>query len=377
MLMVFSIYGNAKKFDRKVFEQTLKTIKEKSYYELSDDEIYKAALAGVLKHLEGKNRQGIVQNGFERDANILLPPREVHEMDNEVKGEVSGIGVAIQYDKKKGQVYPKLITVIEGGGAQDAGLAVGDQILKIDGIPVNKFKSFKEIVYRIRGKSGSKVSLSILRNGEALKKQVSRKKIHWAAVDLKERQKHYSHIKINFFNKKTVFALEKELKHMVKRGARSLILDLRENSGGLFEEGLKAIKLFAKKGDTVLIAKYNQDKNDIFKASKKGIATQFKVVVLVGGETKSMGEAFSLSLKKLAGATIIGERTFGKGTMETVLNLKNKHSVKFTIGRLFTSDDQTWDKVGVFPDVEVPREKDHKENDRQVNLAKLLIKGKS
>jgi carboxyl-terminal processing protease len=374
LLILFTVSSaQAKTFDKKLFDHTVNAIKENSYYELSDHEIYQSALAGILKHMESKNRVLKKKDGFMEDANVILPPRNVKEMNKEMAGEISGIGVGIKYDKDKGHIYPKLVEVLKEGGAASAGLKVGDQILKIDGTPINKFKSFRDIVYKIRGKSGTKVKLGILRDGETLTRKVKRKKIAWDAVKVGEKDKSHSVIKVNFFNKKTASTLNKELKDMKKRGAKSLILDLRNNTGGLFEEGLSTIRLFASKGDTILQAKYNKGVIKKYKADVDGIGKDLKVVVLINKGTKSMGEAFTSSLKQLRSATIIGEKSYGKGTMETVLKLENDHSVKFTVGRLFTSDDKTWDRSGIMPDVEVPYVKSESKRDAQLELAKLLL----
>lgn len=374
LVMMFSV--QAKTFNKKIFEQTISNIKKEAFYKLSDDEVYKAAIAGVLKYLESKNKKLEKKSGFVEDANILLPPRNVSELSKEMKGEVSGIGVGIKYDKDKGFAYPVLIDIVKDGGASRAGLLKGDQILKIDGAPVSEFKSFKDIVYKIRGKAGTNVNLAILRDGETFKKRVKRKKLVWDAVEVTESNKKYSLIKVNFFNEKTVATLEKEFLRMKKRGTRSLILDLRGNNGGLFKEGLKAINLFAQKGDTVLLAKYGTGEVKRLKASKDGIGKSLKAVILISEDTKSMGEAFTASLKKLRNAVVIGEKSYGKGTMETVMNLDNSYSVKFTVGRLFSPDDKTWDRVGIQPDVKVPYDKEKAkdgESDHQVELAKLLV----
>ena len=376
IILMTVVSVQAKTFDKKIFENTINTIKEKSYYKLTDDEIYQAAISGILKHIESKNREPNKESDFNEDANVLLPPRNVEEMKKEMKGEISGIGVGIKYDKDEGQVYPVLIDIIKNGGAASAGLLKGDQILKIDGEPVSEFKCFQDIVYKIRGKSGTKVKLSILRNGEAFTKKVERKEITWDAVEISQSSKRYSLVKINFFNEKTVATLAKELNKMKSQGTNSLILDLRENTGGLFEEGLKAIKLFAKKGETVLLAKYGKSETKEFKAETDGVGKNLKVVVLISKDTKSMGEAFTSTLKKINGATIIGEKSYGKGTMETVMNLDNDYSVKFTVGRLFTSDHRTWDKSGVNPDVVVPHLDEKNKTDHQIELAKLLISKK-
>lgn len=374
VLVFFSAYGNANEFNKQTFESTLKTIQDNNFYQLTDDEIYQAAIAGVLKHIETKNGKKVTETSFQGDANSLLGPRNRSEMKKEMKGELSGIGVGIRYDKDKGQMYPILEAIIEGGGAQKANLKKGDQLIKIDGQPVNKFESFKDIVYAIRGKNGSRVKLTILRDGETFTKKVKRQKLSWDAVEVSERTPHSSIIKINFFNEKTVGTLKTEISKMIQSGKRKLILDLRKNTGGLFDEGLKAIKLFAKKDQAVLITKLAKGESKTLKAEKPGIGRSLTVVVLISQDTKSMGEAFASSLRQLVGATIIGQPSFGKGTMETVVDLENNYSVKFTVGKLYSPDDKTWNGVGVLPDIEFPASEG--KTDAQLSLAKTILSSK-
>ena len=125
LLLIGTVYG--KSFNKKIFESTINTIKEKSYYKLTDDEIYQSALAGVLKHLESRNKRLKIKSDFNEDANILLPPQNVNEMKKEMKGELSGIGVGIKYNQDEGQVYPVLISIVKKGSAASAGLRKGDQ----------------------------------------------------------------------------------------------------------------------------------------------------------------------------------------------------------------------------------------------------------
>ena len=360
-------------FNKRIFEKAVKEIQSRSFYSMSENEIYEAALKGVLKKLESKNRK--TDKPSLEDANVLIPPRKVKEMGREMKGEVSGIGIGIKYDTKDGHKYPLVEKVIKGGGAQKAGLKKGDQILKINGTSISDFKSFRDIVYQIRGKSGTAVKLSILRDGETIIKKVKRKKISWDAVEIlryNENGKKFSVIKINYFNEKTVGTLRKELTRMNKNQEKDLVLDLRDNSGGLFDEGLKAIKLFAKKSEQVLKVKYANGKTKKYTADSNGIGKDLSISLLVGKKTKSMGEAFASALKTMKSAKIIGEQSYGKGTMETVLELDNKHSIKFTVGRLFSSNGKTWDKVGVEPDFVLPFE-EVSGKDSQLELAKMLI----
>jgi carboxyl-terminal processing protease len=364
----------AKPFTEEIFKDAVSKIKKESYYSLSDDEIYQAAIAGVLQHLEEKNKATKKEDSFNEEGNVLLPPKSSNEMQKELKGEVSGIGIGIKYDKKEGHIYPIVIDVIDNAGAKAAGIESGDQIIKIDGVSVTKFKSFREIVYGLRGKAGSTVKLGILRNGELLKKTVKRKTINWDAVAIKEKTKQHAVLKINYFNDKTVDSIKRELKSLKREGIRSLVIDLRDNSGGSFHEGLKALKLFTKKGETLLIAKYGNGKEEKFESSEDGIAKDFKSIILTSRKTKSMGEAFASAMSLLNGAKVIGEKTFGKGTVEMVTDLDNKFSMKFTIGRLFTKDHHTWDQAGVIPSVEVLASLDDPEQkDSSLELAKILL----
>ena len=376
-LMIYCLFFSqpifATEFDRNSFEQAITEIQKRSIHKISKHQIYQAAIKGVLRHLEERNQAQSPQVGFKEDANILLPTQKLKQMNKEINGEITGIGVSVQYDRSLGQVYPILLEVIKEGGADRAGLLEGDQILKIDGKPVNKLGSFKDIVYSLRGKEGTRVRLSILRDGEAFDKKVVRRKVKWDAVKLSEIDPNTSLIRVHFFNKKTVEAVEDSLLKIRKRGHKNLIVDLRRHSGGLFDEGVKAIKLFAKKNQPVLVVESSKGQKQTLFAKKKGVGQGFKVVVLVSKDTKSMGEAFASSLRDLTGATLVGEKSFGKATMESVVSLGKDYSMKMTVGRMSTPNGQTWGVSGLIPDIELPPVKNNAVVDSQLQLAKTLL----
>ncbi|MAE73780.1 MAG: hypothetical protein CL675_06770, partial [Bdellovibrionaceae bacterium] len=355
------------------FEKALSEIRSKAYYQLTDDEIYQAALTGVLDKIEQKSKNENASLPIAK-ANVILPPKTINSLSNEIKGEISGIGVGIQYDKNKGQTYPVLIDIIKGGGAEKANLQVNDQVLKIDGRPISEFKSFEDIVYAIRGKAGSTLRLRLLRDGETFDRKVERKIIQWNAFEVSSSPNGTPIFRINYFNEKTVPAMKKAI-HSLK--SKKVILDLRQSRGGLFKEGLDAIKLFAAKGTELLRIEHKDGKIETHTAQSDGPAKDLNVALLVGGETKSMGEAFAAAIANLRQAKLIGAPTFGKGTVETMMTLDNHYSVKFTVSKLYDAQGKTWDRVGLTPSIQLPQtEGSPSETDPHIQLAQLILNTK-
>ncbi|MBT3981730.1 MAG: PDZ domain-containing protein [Bacteriovoracaceae bacterium] len=375
VLLLTLLIGNvySKSIDKSLFEKTVTTIKSTNYHNLSDKEIYEAALKGVLKHIESKNKVDKKLMSFRGDANILLPPRNANELKSEIAGEISGIGVVMEFEKDKGQKYPLIKKVLTQGGAKKAGLKKGDQILKIEGASTSKENSFRDIVYKIRGKTNTNVKLTILRDESIFVKRIKRKKINWEAAELESIEGNLAHIRLSYFNKKTAGKLEDILKKLKSKNVKSLVIDLRGNQGGIFDEGVKAAKLFAKKGQTVLTAKYSKAKVEKLKADRDGIGLGFNIALIIGRDTKSMGEAIAMALKSFGNSTIIGEKSYGKATMETLLELDSGHTVKYTVGKLFDANGQTWDISGITPDIVIPNQNGESGFDYQLNLAKKYL----
>lgn len=346
ILLIFITCLEAKEeFSKKEFEKVIKTIKKTSLYKLTDSEIYEGAIKGVLSKLEEKNPRA-----SKRLANQLLPPKRKKDLKQEIKGEITGIGVVVRYDKRFGDRYP-VVTQVLDGGAKTAGVHKGDEIVKIGRTVITHDKSMRALVDKIRGPVGSKVMISILRNGEILKKDITRKKIPYKSVELSFPRPKLGLLKIKYFNDKTFKEAEKALYKMKDSKVTACMVDMRTNTGGHLDQGTKTLKLFAKKGDELFHIERKNGKHKVVKAEKDGIDINCRWAVLVDNETASFGEVFSNTLKRIKHATIIGNNTYGKSSMESFLPLKNGYMVKYTVGRIRDPKGKTWEGKGIRPDI--------------------------
>lgn len=371
LLLIFTHIHAAEKFNRTIFEKTIGVIKKEALFDLSDEEIYKGALKGVLKLLDEKVK-GDKKKG--RQVNVLLSPKQMKELRIDLEGEISGIGAVLTYKPEEGHKYPIVLDTIEGGGAKSAGLTAGDQILSIDGKKISQFKNFSEMIYAIRGPVNTKIKLTILRDGDLLNKKIRRKKIILPAVSMKPLTEKKALIKITNFSKKTYHQLLGILKNIKKKKISSLIVDLRVNMGGDLKEGIKVMKLFAKKDEILLNVLKTDQKKEVIKANEDGPFTKFKMVVIIGKSTMSMGEAFASFLKNKKEVLLIGQTTYGKGTVETLYDLKNGHKAKFTVGKLLDGKGSEWNNKGVEPHIKIPNNgKQKKDKDFELELARKYL----
>jgi carboxyl-terminal processing protease len=348
--MVIGTAANAAEFSKADFEKAVAAIKKNARVELSEGEIYQAALNGVLFELEKKNARPSLRPSDQ--ANVVLPPRSVTELKKDLEGTVSGVGLVIEFAPEKGQRYPLVKDIIKKSGAFDAGVLKADEILKIDDKAVQDFASFQDIVFALRGKENSVVTVTILRKGDLITKKMTRKKIDWEPIEASFPEPGIAHIKIRYFNEKTNGLLRSALDLAEQKKNETLILDVRGCGGGSLEEGLSALNMFYKKDETVLSIE-SREKKDVKKASADGAAYGRKVIVLVDKESRSMCEAFAAALRSSGYASVIGEPTFGKATVETLIEMDSGYSAKFTVAQMFDGQGKTWQGVGVQPDIKV------------------------
>lgn len=369
--IIFPIISFAADFSKNDFENAMNLIKSESVHKFTDDELYKAALSGILEHINSEQTNKKSKPFFIK-ANSLLNSKKLHSLKEDLNGEVSGVGVGIRFDPEKGDTYPVVIKVYDGGGAKLAGIAKGDQILKINNEPTTRASSFENIVYRIRGPVGSSVKLSLLREGEVLTKNVKRKKISFETTSFKVLSKGTGYLKIDFFNKKTPEEVRDKLKIAKNKMLKNMIIDLRGNSGGALAEGKETLKLFFEKG-AVLFKTQVGDKVEQVTASQNGPGSDFKFAVLVSSVTRSMAEAFAYSLKGQKSAVLIGEKTFGKASIENLFELGNGYSAKISIGKLMGADGKSWQNSGVAPNIVVPVGNKQPEFDSALIIAQKLF----
>ena len=326
-------------------EQAFLAIKEalrSKYYRsgLTEDDLYRAAASGMLAQLEPNLASW----------NKLLSPEEVAELQSDMKGHLVGIGVEIRFDNDSGT--SDVVAVIPGSPAERAGIRDGDKILTVAG-KFYKGKTLRDVVTDLRGQAGETVKLSVLRDTEVLSFQIARQRVVYDTVRTLLFPGDVGYMLLRQFNENTFSAVETALKDLQSRHARALVIDLRGNQGGLFEKALMTAELFLKKGTPIVKVRHRAGDEETLSAKGAGPLFEMPLALLIDKETASSGELFAGALREGAGAQIIGQKSFGKGTIQNLEELPNHYAFKYTVSQFLLPSGQPIEGTGLTPDVEV------------------------
>ncbi|MFA6989384.1 MAG: S41 family peptidase [Candidatus Gastranaerophilaceae bacterium] len=276
----------------------------------------------------------------------FLRPDDFQDQNTSIDAKICGIGVNIT--SLEGNTV--ILDVIGGTPAQKAGLKSGDIISKVDKVSVKGFR-IRKVADLVRGKAGTNVELTIIRNKKPLKKVISREKFNVKSVNYKIIDKNIAYIKINsFLSQDTSKEVASAISNTDK--AKGIIIDLRGNHGGLLQNAVIIADMFIKKGNVVSIVEKNHDKKDI-DVESIGLFTNKPLVVLIDGESASASEILSGALKDHKRALLVGEKTFGKGLVQKVIPLPEKAGINITIAKYLTPNGSDINKIGIKPDYEI------------------------
>lgn len=279
----------------------------------------------------------------------------------ETEGAFGGVGIVIG-------VKDKMLTVvspIEGTPGEKAGIKSGDQIAKIDGKD-SKDMALDEAVGKIRGPEGSTVTLSIRRGNEPLKDYtLVRSNIQIKTVSGKMLSDGMGYIRISMFNENTGNDLVHKYQELEKEGMKSVILDLRDNPGGLLQESVKVANLFVPKGPVVSVVT-RDGQREVHSSTLDKV--KYPVAVLVNGGSASASEIVSGAIQDTRAGTLIGTKTYGKGSVQTIMRLDGG-AIKLTIAKYLTPNDRSINGVGLEPDIIVEMER---EAQKDVQLDKAI-----
>lgn len=345
-------------------EQAFLAVKEAlraKYYRsgLTEDEIYRAAVAGMLHELEP-------QLGA---WNKLLSPEEIKELQSDMKGNIVGIGVEIRFDNDSGT--SDVLAVIPGSPAERAGIHDGDKILTVAG-KFYKGKALRDVVSDLRGQPGETVKLSVLRDTQVLDFQIERQRVIYDIVKSMMLPSDVGYLLIRQFNENTLPSVEAALKDLQARHARALVIDLRGNQGGLFEKAVATAELFLKKGTPIVKIRHRGGGEETL-VSKGTTPFALPLALIIDKETASSGELLAGALREGAGAQLIGQKSFGKGTIQNLEELPNKYAFKYTVSLFFLPSGQSIESTGLIPDVEVAMPVPEQSNyDRQLSRLQHL-----
>jgi carboxyl-terminal processing protease len=311
--------------------------------ELTDDQLYRAALQGMLEHADPARTAW----------NKLLSPAELEAMHADLRGEVVGIGAQIHFDEASG--YTDVLGVFPGSPAEKAGLLGGDKILAVGG-KLYKGKTLKDVLGDIRGKAGDPVTLAVLREDKVSSLTVTRGVVAYEVVETMELPDATGYLRVRSFNAKTRPAIDQAMDGLSARGVRRLVVDLRENPGGAFDEAVASAEAFLPSGVPIVRSDKPGGKEEIFTSKGSPKLASVPLAVLVDHETASGGEVLAAALEEGRAATIVGTRTFGKWSVQMIDDLPNGYAVKYTVGMLRSGAGRALDGVGLLPDVEVDME---------------------
>ncbi len=356
----------------KMFSQVLSLIEDNYVTDISPKKLIYGAINGMLSSLD--------------PYSCLMTPEEYKELEIETKGSFTGIGIEITM--KDGILT--VVAPIEDTPAWKAGIKPGDKILKINDKPT-KGMSLLEAVKLLRGPKGTKVTITILRNDKDIKViTLTRDVIPIKSVKYKILEPGYAYIRITSFQENTPGELEKALKKLEgKEKIKGIVLDLRYNPGGLLSSAIDVADEFLDKGLIVSIKGKNKNSQMEFKAKPNppNEKHHYPIVILINHGTASASEIVTGALKDNHRALVLGQKSFGKGRVQTVIPLEDGYAVKLTTAFYYTPNGVCIDKVGIKPDIEIPemefKMKNHKdiimrttdpEKDFQVKMALSILK---
>lgn len=305
-----------------------------------------------------------------------ITKEEMEEYSVSLTGNFVGIGIYMMANTEKNTI--EVIMPIKGGPAEEVGLLAGDTIISVDGIKFTG-EDVDAAAEAIKGKAGSKVKLQIERNQEIKTFEITRRKVVTNPVESKKLENNIGYIQITSFDEETADSFKLKFEELKNQGISSLIIDLRNNGGGLLQATLQIADYIVPKGKDLLVT-VDKDKKEEIEKSKQDVLIDMPIVVLVNENSASASEILAGTLKDLNEATVIGTTTYGKGVIQELITFKDGSGLKVTTHEYFTSNRNKINGVGIEPNevVELPEGVNPlyvtEENDTQLKRAIEILK---
>lgn len=314
-----------------------KFIQEHYIYDIDDEKMQESAIKGYFEGLGDQYSEYITKE-------------EMQDYMADATGKYVGIGVYITNNTKTNQIV--VLMPIKGSPSEEAGIKPGDVILKIDGQEY-KGEELNEASNKLKAQEGTKVKLEILRNEEKIEIEVERKTIKVNHIESKILENNIGYIQISTFDDGCYKEFEKNYNDIKEKNIKALIIDLRNNGGGIVEEATNIADMFTQKGATLLITTEKGNKEEITKA-KKEMQIDIPIVILVNENTASASEILTAAIKEnKENVSVIGAKTYGKGVIQSIFTLKDGSGIKLTTNEYYTPKHNIINKVGITPDYEV------------------------
>ncbi len=350
-----------KKID--LFGEVLEKINKEYVEEINQSESMDSAINGLLQSLD--------------PYSAYMSPEIFNEMQTETSGKFGGLGIEVSMES--GVV--KVISPIDDTPASRAGIKAGDYIVKINEIQVQG-KSLSEAVDLMRGPVGSAIELTIRRRGErkALTFEIVREIIQIQSVKADLLEDNIGYLRLTSFNENSDTQIEKQIKELEKnKNLKGYILDLRNNPGGLLSQAIRISDFFLDNGEIVSTKSRKASENRKWFAKKGDLTNGKLLIVLINYGSASASEIVAGALKDHKRAILLGENSFGKGSVQSIIPLKNDGAIRLTIAKYYLPSGKSISEVGVSPDIEIAEETDEfrikTETDNQLNYAIKLLNG--
>ena len=333
--------------------------------------LFRVAEVVKIGYVENVSPETIITGGINGTVNALGDPYSQYmdaatykDFSRMTKGSFGGVGLVL--GSKENVIT--VVAPIESTPGDKAGIKTGDQIVKIDGKDT-KDLTLEQTVNLIRGPEGSEVTLTINRAGEEVRDyHLVRSNIEIKTVGGKMLDNGIGYIRLSMFNEHTGNDFSEKIEELAGQGMKGVILDLRNNPGGLLSESIKVANHFVPQGPVVSVVRRDGTKQTHF---SDGETTKYPVVILVNGGSASASEIVAGAVQDTGAGTLIGTKTFGKGTVQITMPLGDDSAVKLTVAKYATPNDRFIHGIGIVPDiiVEMP---DGKENNKDLQLEKAI-----
>ena len=350
-----------KKID--LFSEVLDKINKEYVEDINQSDVMDAAINGVLQSLD--------------PYSAYMSPESFQNMQTETSGEFGGLGIEVSMEA--GVV--KVISPIDGSPADEVGVKAGDYIVKINENQVQG-KTLTEAVDLMRGPVGSDIEITVRRKGvkKAIVFKITREIIKIQSVKSKKINDNIGYIRLTAFNENSSTQIKKKVNEFTKdKKIKGYILDLRNNPGGLLSQAIKISDFFLTNGEIVSTKSRKESENRRWFANKGDIINGKVLIVLINYGSASASEIVAGALKDNKRAILLGENTYGKGSVQSIIHLKNNGAIRLTISKYYLPSGKSISEVGITPDIEVAESDDefriNTEKDNQLNFAIKLLNG--
>jgi len=345
LLFILSAHSAENNIYKKIdlFGEVLEKINKEYVDEINQSESMDSAINGLLQSLD--------------PYSAYMSPEIFNEMQTETSGEFGGLGIEVSMEA--GVV--KVISPIDDTPASRAGIKAGDYIVKINDIQVQG-KSLSEAVELMRGPVGTGIELTVRRRGEkkALTFNIVREVIQIQSVKADLIEKNIGYIRLTSFNENSGNQIKKEIEKFEKnKNLKSYILDLRNNPGGLLSQAIKISDFFLDNGEIVSTKSRKISENRKWFAKKGDLINGKTLIVLINYGSASASEIVAGALKDHKRAILLGENSYGKGSVQSIIPLKNNGAIRLTVAKYYLPSGKSISEVGVSPDIEISEETDN------------------